>query len=149
MKARLGWLGVGVALVAGCSDEEWVYRPRRDAAVMDVGTATVDGAVGDRGVTGDVTGDAGTPTGDVGTPSDGGMMGDSGTATGDVGLSSDGGIDRDVGVVATGLVMQAQGIATTSGGSLTMGTLELSETGFEVGQPACVGTLCLAGGLLP
>jgi len=111
---------MGLVLVAGCSDEEWVYRPRRDAAVvMDVGTATVDGAVGDRGVAGGVTGDA---TGDVGS---------------------------DAGVVPTGLVMEAQGIATTSGGSLTMGTLELSETGFEVGAPACVGALCLSGGLLP
>ncbi len=111
---------VAAVLVAGCSDEEWVYRPRRDAAVMDVGAAMVDGALGDRGVMGDATGDV---TGDAGTPDDGGG--------------------------ATGLVMQAQGIATTSGGSVTMGTLELSETGFEVGAPGCVGTLCLTGGLLP
>lgn len=117
---------VGAALAAGCSDEEWVYRPRRDAAVMDVGVATVDGAVGDR---------AGTE--------------DAGTPTGDVGVAGDGGVTNDVGVVAPGLVMQAQGIATTSGGSVTMGTLELSETGFEVGQPVCVGALCLSGGLLP
>lgn len=132
MKAgRWAVLGVvGVVLAAGCSDEEWVYRPRRDAGAMDVGMATVDGAVGDRGVMGDATGDVGTPTGDVGSP-------------------GDAGVENDVGVVAPGLVMQAQGIATTSGGSVTMGTLELSETGFEVGAPACVGGLCLSGGLLP
>lgn len=127
--ARLGWgvvAGAVAALAAGCSDEEWVYRPRRDAAVMDLGVV-VDGAVGDRGVAGD----------------------DGMTSTGDAGVGSDADVGTDGGVVATGLMLQVQGIATASGESLAAGTLELSETGFEVGQPGCVGALCLTGGLVP
>lgn len=127
------------ALLAGCSDEDWVYRPRSDAGAFDAGVVTADGAVGDRGAVDDV-GTAGV---------DGAIVGDGGVPMGDVVIPRDDGATGDGGVAVTGFELQAQGIATTSGGSLTAGTMELTEMGFEVGQPACVGALCLTGGLVP
>ena len=52
-------------------------------------------------------------------------------------------------MTTTGLTVRAQGMATSAAGSLTVGTLRVSETGFEVGGRACVGTLCAVGGLVP
>lgn len=115
-------------VLAGCSDEDWLYRPRdAGAARLDSGVVVSDGAVGDRGVAGDV---------DVVTP-------------GDVPTTRDGGTDVDAGPVATGITVLAQGMATSAGGSATVGTLRVSETGFEMGERGCVGTLCVVGGLVP
>jgi hypothetical protein len=61
----------------------------------------------------------------------------------------DGGMDTDTGPVTTGLTLRAHGIATLEGGSSAVGTLRLSETGFEMGERGCVGALCLVGGLVP
>lgn len=125
---RCGWVAVGAVLLGGCSDEEWIYRPR-DAgrARLDAGVAMSDGAVGDRGVVTDV--DVVTP-GDVPTPRDVGM-------------------ETDAGPMPTGLTVRAQGVATSGAASATVGTLRVSETGFEVGERGCVGTLCAVGGLVP
>ncbi len=119
---------VGAALLAGCADEERTYRPRdAGAARLDSGAVVSDGAVGDRGGSGDV--------GNV-TPTD-------------VPRATDGGTTADAGMTTTGLTVRAQGMATSAAGSLTVGTLRVSETGFEVGGRACVGTLCAVGGLVP
>lgn len=109
---------VGAALLAGCADEDWTYRPRdAGAARLDGGAVVSDGAVGDRGAMGDVP--------------------------------RDGGTTADAGMTTTGLTVRAQGMATSAAGSLTVGTLRVSETGFEVGERACVETLCAVGGLVP
>ena len=50
---------------------------------------------------------------------------------------------------AGGLVLRASGMASVAALETTSGSLRLHETGFEVGERSCVGTLCLAGGLTP
>jgi hypothetical protein len=55
----------------------------------------------------------------------------------------------DAGPLPTGITVRAAGLATVGGGSATVGTLRVSETGFEVGERVCVGTLCAVGGLVP
>ncbi len=100
---------------------------------MDAGVAMSDGAVGDRVVVGDA-GDAGGV--DVVTP-------------GDVPAARDVGTETDAGPMPTGLTVRAQGVATSGAASATVGTLRVSETGFEVGERGCVGTLCVVGGLVP
>lgn len=145
---RWGWVAVGVVLLAGCSDEDWLYRPRdAGAARLDSGVVVSDGAVGDRGVAGDV--DVVTP-GDVPTTRDGGTDVDVGVITqDDVPTERDVGAGADTGPIPTGLTVRAQGMATSAGGSATVGTLRVSETGFEMGERGCVGTLCVVGGLVP
>lgn len=137
--ARVAGVLAVVALMA-CSDEQWLYRARDagganpDAGQMDVGGVEVgaDGAVEDRG------------------GGDGGVLGDDGMVpTSDVPVLVDGGMKTDTGPVATGLMLRAHGIATMEGGSSTVGTLRLSETGFEMGERGCVGALCIVGGLVP
>lgn len=129
---------MGAALLGACSDEEWIYRPRdAGSARMDAGMVRSDGAVGDRGGMGDAgVGDAGV--GDVGV-----------VTPGDVPTSLDGGTGADAGPMPTGLTLRAQGAATSGAASATVGTLRVSETGFEVGERSCVGTLCAVGGLVP
>lgn len=129
---------MGAALLAGCADDDWVYRPRDGgSARLDAGVVRADGAVGDRTVAGDVPRDDGTET-------------DAGVVTqGDVPTERDVGAGTDTGPMPTGLTVRVQGIATSAGGSASVGTLRVSETVFEMGGRTCVGTLCAVGGLVP
>lgn len=136
-------VGVGLlAALAGCANDDWTYRPRDAAVAADTGPVT-DAARVDVGTQRDAV-----TANDV-TRSDGGMVGpdvgfiDAGLPTGDVILVV------DTGAPATGLALRAQGFATVAGQSSPVGTLRLTETGFEIGDRACVGSLCLAGGLVP
>ena len=126
MSARWRRAAAGVALLAGCADDEWRYRPRdAGAGRIDVGVTMPDGAMTDRGVVREdgTAGPLDVPTGEDGA--------------------------TDAGTPPTGITVRAAGLATAAGGSATAGTLRLSETGFEVGERVCVGTLCAAGGLVP
>lgn len=140
MSGARGWgrWAIGVALLAGCADEDWVYRPRDGgSARLDAGVVRTDGAVGDRTVAGDVPRDLGAET-------------DAGVITQvDVPTERDVVAGTDAGPMPTGLNVRVQGIATSAGGSASVGTLRLSETGFEMGERSCVGTLCAVGGLVP
>jgi len=130
---RRGWVVVGAALLGACSDEEWIYRPRdAGGARMDAGAVRSDGAVGDRGAVGDLG------VSDVGV-----------VTPGDVPTTLDAGMGADAGPMPTGLTLRAQGVATSGAASATVGALRVSETGFEVGERGCVGTLCAVGGLVP
>jgi hypothetical protein len=141
-------VAVGAVLLAGCADADWLYRPRdAGAARLDSRVVVPDGAVGDRGIASDV---------DVVTTSDVPLILDSRTdadvgviTQDDVPTERDVGAGTDTGPIPTGLTVRAQGMATSAGGSATVGTLRVSETGFEVGERGCVGTLCVVGGLVP
>ncbi len=135
--------------LAGCANDDWVFRAR-DAAVVALDARRLDAAAtGDRPTGTDVTvTDRGTPTGDVATSSDLGIR--------DAGMSEDGAVPPDLGVTIpdsgttlTGLRMRVQGIASTAGLGSGSGSLRLTETGFEMGSRTCVGGLCMAGGLVP
>jgi len=89
---------------------------------MDAGVVRSDGAVGDRGVASDGS---------------------------DVPGARDAETDTDAGPMPTGLTVRAQGVATSAAASATVGTLRVSEAGFEAGERGCVGTLCVVGGLVP
>jgi hypothetical protein len=128
----------------GCANDDWVYRPRDGAAdaggltdvpSMDLGSArdVVPGPDGAR-----VDGSMGGP--DIGARSDVGFS-DGGTPAVDARMA-------DGGSMLTGLALRAQGIASV-GGAPTAGTLRLTETGFEFGDRACTGGLCIVGGLVP
>ncbi|MDO9021800.1 MAG: hypothetical protein Q7V43_33040 [Myxococcales bacterium] len=135
---------MGAVVLAGCSDDEWLYRPRDAGARMDSVVVVTDGAVADRGVTSDT---GGMTTGDVPTERDVGAAADA--PSGDVPMERDAGTDVDAGQVATGLAVRAQGLASTESGSAAVGMLRVSETGFELGERGCAGSLCVVGGLVP
>ena len=150
MRATLRWgrLAVGAVLLAGCSDEDWLYRPRdAGTARLDSGVVVSDGAAGDHGAALDL---GVVPPTDVPLILDSRTDADVGVITqDDVPTERDVGAGTDTGPIPTGLTVRAQGMATSAGGSATVGTLRVSETGFEMGERGCVGTLCVVGGLVP
>ena len=53
------------------------------------------------------------------------------------------------GAVPSGMRLLQGGLETTASPTDTVGTLRLSETGLVSGERACVGSLCLTGGVMP
>lgn len=133
MKAT--WWGGVLVVAIGCSDEDWLYRARDAGAMSDV-RAVIDVGMIDVGMIDVRMIDAVTPTEDVAVTDWAEVGGDGATNPTDV-------------VTPTGLALRSSGVATGSGGGATVGTLRLTETGFEMGERACVGALCLVGGMVP
>ncbi len=140
MRTEGRWLSIAVLAfyAGGCTDAEWTFRPRDGGRAMDVAGDTTnprddarvpplgDGSPGDTGVTpGDVASDPDAVTADTGI------------------------VGTDSGVPLTGLVLRAQGAASSALQSASVGSLRLTETGFEFGSRQCVGPLCMVGGLIP
>lgn len=131
--------------LTGCQDDPWIFRPRDAGRVADL-PLPPDGDVGDASapLDGDVR--------DAIAPLDGPAPAD-GTAP-DVSVATDGIAEDRMppvgdGPDATALSLRANGCVTTGGEPQQVGSLRLTETGFELGERACAGPLCLAGGLIP
>ncbi len=140
----------GVALLmslVGCANDDWTFRPRDASAATDV-RASTDRPVADVASPRDAPINPDAPRVDTGT------IGPDVVVTADLGVVDAGFPEFDVviadsGTTPTGLSLRAQGSATIADQGSAVGSLRLMETGFEIGDRACVGSLCLAGGLVP
>lgn len=157
---RLGCLATLLLSLAGCANDDWVFRPH-DAEAQSPDVPFVDGMIaGDGPVRADVLrtdlGPIGNdvPVGpdvgfiDAGAPDTGSEESDAAVAV-DVGFVDTGVGAPDSGLPSTGLTLRSHGIASTAGAGAAAGSLRLTESGFEFSGRACASSLCLAGGLVP
>ncbi len=141
MNERL--LMIALLSLTACNDDDWTFRPRDSGEVvdaqsgdatspLDVPSLTDSGVPADQPPTDAPPGSDAVVLSDVSSPSD---------AIAPDGSVSDGS--------TTGLSLRASGFTTTGSEPQTVGTLRLTETGFESGERVCVGSLCVVGGFLP
>lgn len=134
---------VALLTLSACNDDDWTFRPRDAGAVIDAptgdGPPPLDGpSLIDSGMQADQPRTDALPDNDSVVPLDA-------TSPSDV-LAPDASVPD---ASTTGLTLRASGFTTTGSEPQTMGTLRLTETGFEIAERVCVGTLCVVGGFLP
>jgi len=129
----VGWMG--------CQDDPWVYRP------LDASPAG-DSARGDRPAPEDAEDAVAAIDGADGAAIDLPPAPDRPDDT----VAADASVpDASVpdASVPGGLTLRGAGFVSTGASAPAVGALRLSETGFEFGERACVGSLCQIGGLVP